>query len=518
MRSPVLKIAAARTVALTAAACAVSLLAFAGTSLAAAPPTGAACQAADGKISGRGATFQTRAMTAFIAGYTSDVCGPVATDAASGTNMLVYNQTGKPNGSGQGQVATSCRLDAFGGTDIPYDQGGGTDIAFGNGTLDKLDSTPGALDTAGACQTSPYAPPYQPNTPATWPDPADQAATVMSFPVAGSSDAIAIRLDAGAGCPNRTSATTAINLTTAALSGLAGGDILTWGDSRLTANNASLVGCTVPVRRVVRFDKSGTTQIFKNYLSNADPNRTGATCDPGNSWNSLAQDANNVSWPGAPGNAGPPPTSQGVAATATCSALANGGSNGNPAMITATRATNGSFSYPDLADAVVAGTPPLVLAGVRNATNTSFQGPSAGNPANCDLAVNTPGSGSSGAVGLDRSRDPAAGIFTNDTWAFNNDAPWPSGANPNVNRSDVTFKGSKYPICGLTFDFVYTGLNNGAAPNAIARLAANQRRTLYSFVTYMFSPAAQSRLAAARYAPLPATVLPTLRAGFQAGF
>jgi ABC-type phosphate transport system substrate-binding protein len=486
--------------------------------MAAAPPTGTACQAADGKISGRGASFLTRAMSAFISGYTSDVCGPVASDSPSGTNMLVYNQTGVPNGSGQGQVTTSCRMDAFGGTDIPYDQGGGTDVPFGSGVLDKLNAAPG---TNGPC-TAGYTPPYQPG-PTTFPDATDQQANVMSFPVAGSSAAIVVNLAAGAanGCPNRTSATQAINLAAAAVSGLAGGDIKQWSDSRLTANNPGLVNCNVPVTRAVRFDKSGTTQIFKNYLKNADANRSGATCDPGTSWATLWQDANNTSWPGAPGAPTSPPTSQPAPATATCSAVTNGGANGNNSMITAIRATNGTFGYPDDADALaITGTPAVTLASVRNAANTSFQGPGTG-AANCDFPILLPGGTTTTAVGLDQSRDPSPGIdvYTNDTWAFNNDAAWPAPfANPNVNHADATFKGTKYPICGLTFVLIYTGLNNGTVPNAIARLTANQRRTLYSFITYVLSPAAQGRMAAAHYAPLPASFLSTLRSGFQANF
>src|SRR5262245_22868048 len=91
---------------------------------AAVPAAGVNCQGTDGKFSGRGATFQKRAMDAFIAGYTADVCGNVS-DTFSGNDMVsynVYDGVTAPvlTGSGFGRKAMICRTDAFGGTDGPY--------------------------------------------------------------------------------------------------------------------------------------------------------------------------------------------------------------------------------------------------------------------------------------------------------------------------------------------------------------------------------------------------------------
>jgi hypothetical protein len=95
-----------------------------------------------------------------------------------------------------------------------------------------------------------------------------------------------------------------------------------------------------------------------------------------------------------------------------------------------------------------------------------------------------------------------------DNWAIDN----------SPSHTNTAFVGDLYPACGLTFDLVYTGLNNGGVTNAVSRLTANQRRTLYSFFTYVLSPAAQSRLQAIRYQSIPAGFLTKLRLGFQAGF
>jgi ABC-type phosphate transport system substrate-binding protein len=429
------------------------------------PATGTACTASDGKISGRGATFQTKAQQALIAGYTSDVCGPVASDADAGTNMLVYNYTGAANGagtgSGQGQKAASCRTDAFSGTDIPYDQA----------TLTSLNGAPGGL---GGCAIT-FNPPFQP-TPGPYPNAADATARVMSFPVAGSSIGIGVNLSA-AGCGG--TAPTSINLSAANMSKLISGDITVWSDPALVADNAGLATCTQSVTRVVRLDKSGTTQTFKNYLKNADGSRV--LCD-GTTWGGLSTDANNTVWP----TAAPCPAN-----------LTRPATNGGAAVVSLVSSTDGAFGYADYADWI--GTTPL-LAALSPASGAGFQSPGSGNSASCGFSgAALPGTTIGDAVGLSTS---------NINWA----------TDATTNRSDVTYQGTGYPICGFTWDFVYTKLNNGGVANAISRLTADQRRTLYSYFTYVFSPAAQARLGNNGYDQLPATWLTKLRQGFQANF
>ena len=71
------KVPRVRVVALAVSMALLGALLMAPASSFAAQPSGTACQA-DGKISGRGATFQTLGIRALINGYQSDVCGPVA--------------------------------------------------------------------------------------------------------------------------------------------------------------------------------------------------------------------------------------------------------------------------------------------------------------------------------------------------------------------------------------------------------------------------------------------------------
>ena len=470
------KIQRVRAVALAAGAGVLGSLALAPTSMAAAPIAGTACQAADGKISGRGASFQTVAQQTLVAGYAADVCGPVAPQYAgdpAGSNMVVYNYpvalaTG--SGSGQGQRATSCRTDAFGGTDIPYTQA----------TLLQLDGAPGAT---GGCAIS-FTPPYTPTGP--WPKVGtDAAARAMSFPVAGAALTFGVNLDS---TPTCLTPPTQLRFSTQTASRLIGGDYLNWNNPELVADNPELGACDKPVTRVVRLDRSGTTQVLKNYLKNADPNRSGAVCEPATTWLALSADANNQTWP----------------VSGTCAPLLRGAINGNPAVIAVVDATDGAVGYSDLADYTASGST-AILPSLQSATDpAAYVSGSSGAASNCAFAGATlPGSNALDAVGLN------AGIPRRN---------WASDLTASNQKGDVTYKGNGYPICGLTWALVYTTLNGNGTTSAIAGLTANQRRTLYSYFTYVFSPAAQGRLASAGYAPLPASFLTRLRQGYQANF
>lgn len=466
----------------------VAAVVFATAGGAAVPPAGVNCSA-DGKISGRGATFATRAWVAFSAGFQDDVCGSVP-DAQGNTMVLYNNPTANAGGSGltgsgKGQEATSCRSDAFGGTDIPYDQA----------TLATLNGAPGSI-AAGCAAFQTYNAFYEPN-PSPYPDAADIAAPVMSFPIAGSSIVVSVNLTAG-DCGG--SAPGALTFTSEIVSKLFGGDITNWNDAALRptvdgiVRNSGLANCNVPVERVVRLDRSGTTQIFKNYLQRADTTRTGATCQPATQWSTFAQDANNTAWPDGVG---------------TCSPLTRGYVNGNTGVLGTCAGTSGqpanpgAVCYADLADQVSGSYPNLIRSTLRNATDTTFVSAQSGTSrANCNFAsISPPGGGTAGAVGLNTGGNP-------DNWAIDG---------PVGNRGDITFRGTGYPICGLTFAFVYTGLNNGAVANAISRLTANQRRTLYSYMSYILSSGGQARLTInnVNYQSMPTALRDTLRTGFQ---
>jgi ABC-type phosphate transport system substrate-binding protein len=477
---------------------ALGCLAFADVSSAAVPPTGNSCAASDGKINGRGSTFQKNLVLNLAKTYRDDYCGATGTEnpeseklGEAGSTMLAYNYPGaeKNNGtgSGAGLKATSCRTDAFAGTDLPYST---TQLA-------ELNGAPGAT---GGCAIDTgtekiFVPPFQPNSPTEWPGKEDVAGKAMSFPIGGSSVAIATHLT-NAECKGN--APKALQFNAKEVDNLFGGNYKEWTEKELTETNPGLSECAgAKISRVVRFDNSGTTNIFKFYLAKVDNARTGAVCAETKegkvrTWEEYNA-APNVEWPG---------KGKEVGKEGECSAITTAGVNGGPALIKKVVETPGSVGYADLADAVneEAKTAGLVLGSVQNATKTSFQAPNAEKGANCDYkTLSLPGVTANEAVGLNEA----------ESWANNN-----AGGN----HGNATNLGAKYPICGLTWDMVYSKLANGAVANPISRLSADQRRTIYSFYTFVLSSAAQETLNKINYAALPASWLGTLREGFQENF
>jgi ABC-type phosphate transport system substrate-binding protein len=476
---------------------AISCMVFASTSVAAVPPTGLNCVASDGKINGRGATFQERAQqTIFAPAYRDDFCGATAKEPedAAGNTMIAYNyaeaKTASATGSGAGLKAASCRTDAYAGSDIPYT------VA----QLKELNEKAGTLvnnEGKGNCTAvTTFTPPFQPNAPKAWPDEEvgkeDSTSPLMSFPVAGSGVAPMTNLTSvtcGGKAPP-----TSLNFTGRELSRIFGGDAATWNDAELVASNpgvapAGLEGCTGAITRIVRQDTSGTTNIFKQYLIKVDNDRTGTTCAAGEKWSGKYFDKN-TEWPGKLGGEG------------TCSKIETAAKSGNGEEIAKLKTVEGGIGYADLNEAEGSG---LLLPNIQNATGTSFQPPAIGKAANCDLKKleAPPGITASEAVGLNEKNN----------WANNNDT-----VNKTGNHENATNIGEKFPICGITFMLVYKGLDNGAVASPISRLTADQRRTLYSYSTFILSSAAQELLGTSFYAPLPNGWLAKLRVGFQENF
>jgi ABC-type phosphate transport system substrate-binding protein len=536
------------------------------------PSQGTGCST-DGKIDGRGSTFQSRALAAFATGYESRVCG-VQTDSPSvesgytgpsyiagpfpNPNMVQYNvYDGVPtgvakviDGSGNGLDALACRADLFAGTDTPYTSAQLTGEDAAPSTMN--DAVLGGTATCTSKfldnnSTPAFTPPYEPlgtGVPvgtAGFPNSADTAGNLMSFPVGGSAVAIGVNLN-GAGC---TTIPTAVSFTGQMLADLFGGDILTWNDPRLREGglNAGLANCTGAVTRIVRQDNSGTSQIFKNYLQFIDPSRTGEAadatangaptiCQSALTWTTLQQRSPNYDWPGfdsvSDGFGGPTTpaptgnTQTGAAATTNCSAIDTGDVSGNPGVLdiceggtAGTQPIAGAICYADLPDlknfsCVLSTTNPgpgchtPLVASVENSAGTSAVQPNVGLRANCTYnAVTGPSGGPSGAVGL----------TTGDTWALDNA----------TNYGDVAAQSPNYPICGLTWDLVYSGLSGTVGPPPVAQTiyadaSQDQIRTLYSFFDYVLSSTGQSDLISKYYAQLPASLAASEQSGFESHF
>jgi hypothetical protein len=525
-------------------------LALAARSYADAPAQGVNCQL-DGAIDGSGSSLQANMHSAvFSANFLSSVCGAVAGSGGNPAGSMVnYNYSGALTGSGAGLAAADCRAGAFYGTDFPYYlasySGSSGDINnFAPGT-NGVDLNNASGKGVGSCSnyfsgiTAPFYPtngaavaesgsPFNGATESqTWPNTTttfgsqtgDAAAQAMTIPIGASAVSLVVNLtygDCGFTPPAGKfsySQIPALKLTDVQISQLMGGSILTWGDAALRSNgqNAVLAGCTQAVNRVVRFDDSGSTGAFKQFVNIYDAARSGAACAPGTPWSTYipTDGSANTNWP----------------TGASCSTLLKPTANGGGALLTllagaktcvvstGTCGTAGGVGYADLADVE---TKTVASGALAEDSITSEQNNNTGlyvspltavTQSNCDLSgMTTPGTSDIQRV---------EGTST-DTWAVDN---------PGTVHSLIELNpGNLYPDCSLTYDIVYVGTNgsgtaNGAAAaNPVVDLNWDQRRTEYAYFTFVLSDTGQAGLGTQYYAPIPTTFVEQFQRGFQAGF
>src|SRR6202167_4429247 len=335
----------------------------------AAVPAGLDCRYSDGKIDGRGSTMQTVLQREYIKVYGEEFCGNVAeqyTGDPAGNAMIAYNypKSVESNftGSGSGVAAAICRTDDYAGTAIPYDRE----------ELESLNGEPqGILMCEELILHIHFEPPFQPDT-APFPNSNDIAAPVMTLPIGGSAVTVAVHLTGGTGgsCPTGTVPTT-LKFTPKEVSRLYGGDITAWNDPELVATNSSLSNCTGSVTRVVREDKSGESDILKQYLVRVDNERTDSACGVIKSvvqkWEAYFT-ANTEEWPGR----------QKIGEEGSCSRVTTAERSGGSALVYELKETAGGIGYIDLAEAV--GLNPEDNWGNNNETNP-------GSPANHENAT-----------------------------------------------------------------------------------------------------------------------------------
>jgi ABC-type phosphate transport system substrate-binding protein len=468
---------------------------FAAGATATPPAIGSNCQV-DGKINGAGSTFQTNAVDAgLIFGYEEDVCGPAplssnlnaaygGTDPSIGSfgspavavsGMVAYNNSlggaAETNGSGAGLNRMSCRSDFFAGTDLPYN----------NSQLTDLDTTPGQLLTDGAStcgakvNLSAVPPPYGPQTTVGYPNTGDASAQIMGMPIGAGAVAIAENLNGM--CTSGTPGS--LNLTADELDKIFQGVINQWDDNELVATNPILAtdGCHGAIKRVVRFDNSGTTSITMNDLYGVDPN---ALCSTANgTWYAIGtSSSNNGQWPTGAGCAEGNPSytwSNGGATTvnqsvsnpnAAAPAAITSGASGSPTLIATVDATNGGIGY-----AETGLWPSPLPSGVSFANLQTFsdEQTSGNGLANATPAADTTGAPAftnAGAAGAQSKCALPAGPTTGSTAldAVGLGSPtWTNSATGTApGKQDIAWsqEGAGYPLCGLTFDLVYKGSHN----------------------------------------------------------
>jgi hypothetical protein len=305
----------------------------------------------------------------------------------------------------------------------------------------------------------------------------------------------------------------------------------TWGEvvnnhitgtptSPLEAEEAITECKNIPVRRIVRFDGSGTTYNFKAYLSLL----PGVT--PSEVWSKSPVAGDNHTWPLTTSATGVPPAVPKVEnagekefinvcnSKVSANHICTGFENGNGAMSNAVAATDGSIGYPDLAtaelkgfniEAKTSGTPdhtywvPLqtVNPNTGNTIGANYVEPSA------SPLYNVSGSGNPGS---------------NCTNADYRGIPATPASDPTLGDwSSALATGSldekTYPACALTYMFAFDDDAPVYGNTAAEQLKA---RTVKDYLEAIESSPGQFELASANYGTLPLSIIGLAQTGVAA--
>jgi len=271
--------------------------------------------------------------------------------------------------------------------------------------------------------------------------------------------------------------------------GASGAPMVNWDDVFPALGTDS--DCDKPVIRVVRFDNSGTTFAFKDYLSKI---------NGGRGWLTTYQEGanGNREWPGAEFGSGGQcgatagPGKQEDAVDHLTSACANNATNLTAKLI----ATDGSVGYADIATARTA-SPSLAITPEANDNDTYWSQLENGSNTFTEPTADPNGFRSTdGAKGANCSTT----VFTN--VPANTLANWApvSGVNST----------SGYGLCTLTYAMLW---DDNADVYGNSALEEERARTVKDYFTFVTSDAGQLLLTANDYVELPSSLQAIAQAG-----
>jgi ABC-type phosphate transport system substrate-binding protein len=262
--------------------------------------------------------------------------------------------------------------------------------------------------------------------------------------------------------------------------------------------------CDVPITRVVRFDQSGTSFAFKDYLN---------TIDPAEGWKTTYSTGANLTreWPNAQfgtggqcgATAAPGKEDDGVDHLTTACA------NGNGELIKKLAATEGSIGYSDLATARNA-SPSLAIDASKVTASTAPYWTQVQNGAIAvGSAQETAGSGFT-----EPTADEVAGYKTTGGSKGSNclTATFtgvPSGTFGDWSKASGVNAPVGWGICTLTYALVFDDNSTVWGKSAEEEAKA---RTVKDYEESVLSDSAQGQLFGADYAPLPSNLLALSRA------
>ncbi len=308
-----------------------------------------------------------------------------------------------------------------------------------------------------------------------------------------------------------------------------GGTPMTWGEvvnghmngtptNALEAEEGFTHCAEIPVRRLVRFDGSGTTYNFKAYLGLL-PKVT-----PAGVWTKSPVEGTNTTWPLTTSSTGVPkavPTKAGTnEVVSECnstvsgpSRICTGSANGNPFVASAVAATDGSVGYSDLATAREKG-----FTITKKAHDHTYWIP---------LQTINPEKPEGERVGtnyVEPTATPTSNLEnggpngSNCTNADYRGIPTEPASDPTLgNWSKAIATGSKdattYPNCALTYDFAW---DDDAPVYGNTPEEEPKARTVKDYFTFIESEGGQQSLTAADYGALSPEIIQIAKKGVEA--
>lgn len=249
--------------------------------------------------------------------------------------------------------------------------------------------------------------------------------------------------------------------------------------------------CDKPIIRVVRFDDSGTSYAFKDYLN---------TIDGGQGWlTTYVTGANKTrEWPGAvfgkrtdcPGE----PNGPGSEADST-DQLTSGCSNGNGSLVAKLVATDGSVGYSDVSTAR-SNSPSLAITPEANDNDTYWTQVENGSNTFTEPTSSPNGFRTDGPKGANCQTTQFTGV--------------PASTFGDWSKASGVASTTGYGICTMTYGLVFDDNSDvwGSSPAEEAKA-----RTVKDYWENIVSTPAQAALFPNDYAPLPANVLAISKAG-----
>lgn len=449
-------------------------------------------QCAGSNITGNGASFAKGAQEVFNFSFKNNYC------AGSGLNV-----TYSADGSGAGIKTAQLRNNAsrFSGTDDPPTPG---QVALMNS---------GGIEVGGKVEQADAIP--------------TNDGKIHVYPIAAGAIAPLVNLPEGCSpepLPDQYR-TVSIANTTPATKGIlrvrftkkkfekiwAGAENTKWSDA--LPLGSQLGACDVPIIRVVRFDNSGTTFGFKDYLRTIEPARgwtgtyeTGPSQEGNRAWPgplpASEMFGKRTDCAGEPNGPGPKPNNEDF--------LTSGCGNGNGELVKKVVTTEGSIGYSDIATAR------------NNSTGTFAVNAALPNPPTTPYWTQV----QNGSVDVGTPQEEAGNGFTEPTFdevdGFKTTAasnPTQKGANclsPAIfqktpatsfgdwSKTSGVNAGTGYGICTLTYALVFDD-NAAVFGNKVEE--ESKARTLKDYQESIVSPTGQAQLFAADYAPVPPSLI-----------